>query len=140
MAIDADTIEAYFKQLDWPFTRRDEHNWATGYKGEVYTFNFYVRTTDTWLYVYVPFQVTVKPEARNNLYEHLLRLNQKINMAKFMLDDDDDVGLTVEIANISLQAGEFEDALRACCIYADENYIELMTPATNPNAVSSLKP
>ena len=140
MATDAATIESYFEQLDWPFTRRDEHNWATGYKGEVYTFNFYVRTTDTWLYVYVPFQVNVKPEARSNFLEHVLRLNHRINMAKFMLDDDDDVGLTVEMPSTDLQVGEFEDALRAVCIYADENYVELMNLATNPNAVSSLKP
>ena len=72
--------------------------------------------------------------------EHLLRLNHRINMAKFMLDDDDDVGLTVEMPIFDLQVGEFEDALRACCIYADENYVELMNLATNPNAVSSLKP
>ena len=46
MAVSTETIEAYFKQLDWPFQRRDEHNWSTGFKGDTYEFNFYVRTTD----------------------------------------------------------------------------------------------
>ena len=32
MAIDMATIESYFQKLDWPFTRKDEHNWVTGYK------------------------------------------------------------------------------------------------------------
>src|SRR3954471_13833627 len=141
MAIDAETIESYFKQLDWPFQRKDEHNWSTGYKGDVYTFTFFVRTTDDWLYVYVPFnQVRINPAARNNLNEHLLRLNYRRSMTKFMVDDDDDVGLTVEIPYANLQVEEFNDALLACCTYADGNYVELMNIATNPNAVSSLKP
>ena len=140
MAVSAETIAGYFKQLDWPFQQRDDHNWSTGFKGDNYEFNFYVRTTDDWLYVYAPFPVKINAAATANLYEHLLRLNYNMNMAKFMLDDDSDIGLTVEIPNGDLQVGEFEDALRAVCIYMDRNYVELVRLATDPKAVSSLKP
>jgi hypothetical protein len=57
-----------------------------------------------------------------------------------MLDNEDDMILTVELPNAALQVGEFEDALRAICVYADENYVELVRLATDPSAVSSLKP
>jgi len=139
MAVESATIESYFNQLEWPFERIDDKNWQTGYKGEVFTFNFYVRTDEHWLYVYVPFPVKISPAARANVCEHLMRLNYKINMAKFMLDNDGDVGLTAEVPNDKLPLGLFEDALRAVCFYMDENYAELVTLATNPDAVSSVK-
>ena len=92
------------------------------------------------MYIYASFPVKVNDAATSNLHEHLLRLNYNMNMAKFMLDDDNDIGLTVEIPNSDLQVGEFEDALRAVCIYMDRNYVELVRLATDPKAVSSLKP
>jgi hypothetical protein len=125
MAIDADTVESYFAQLDWPFVRRDEHNWVTRYQGDAQAITLQVRTTDSWLYVYVPFEVKVQPVVRARFQDHLLRLNHRINLAKFMLDDDGDVGLTVELPCTDLRLGQFEDALRACCVYADEHFAEL---------------
>ena len=137
-AISAETVEDYFKQLDWPFQRNDEHNWATGYKGDNAEFRFYVRTTDSWFYVLAPFPIKVQPAAANNLYKHLLRLNYNMSMAKFSLDSDEDLILSVELPNDNMQLGEFRDALQAVCYYMDGNYAELVKLATDPNAQSSL--
>ena len=84
MAIAAATIDDFFKQLAWPNEKKDDHNWVTGFKGDNYTFNFSIRTTDTWLYVYAPFPIKVKPEARANLYEHLLRLNKRVTGSRLL--------------------------------------------------------
>lgn len=140
MAITPETVEDYLKQIDWKATRQDDHNWSTGFRGDNATFTFYIRTTDFWIYFYLPFPVKIQPAARAGVVEHLLRLNYQITMAKFLLDNDDDIGLTVELPNAALQVAEFEDAIRALCVYADENYVELVRLATDPSAVSSLKP
>lgn len=139
MAVEGKLIEEYFQKLEWPFEKMDDHNWQSGYKGETFTFNFFVRTDENWLYVYAPFPVKIKAEARANMYEHLMRLNYRINMAKFMLDNDGDVGLTVEVPNENMQLSLFEDALRAVCFYMDDSYAELVNLATNAKAESSLK-
>ena len=131
-------IENYFQQLEWPYEQHDEQTWVSGYKGEAYTFSFYVRIDEYWLYVYTPFPANVKVDTRENVLEHLMRLNHRINMAKFVLDDDGEIGLAVEVPNENLSIALFEDALQAVCIYMDENYAELVNLATNPNAVSSL--
>jgi hypothetical protein len=140
MAIAPETVDDFLKQVDWKAVRQDDHNWSTGFRGDNATFNFHIRTTDVWIYFALPFPVKVQPAARANFIEHVLRLNYQMSMAKFMLDNDDDVILTVELPNAALQVGEFEDALRAICVYADENYVELVRLATDPSAVSSLKP
>ena len=105
MAVEGKLIEEYFQKLEWPFEKVDDHNWQSGYKGETFTFNFFVRTDENWLYVYAPFPVKIKADARANMYEHLMRLNYRINMAKFMLDNDGDVGLTAEVPNEGLSDG-----------------------------------
>jgi hypothetical protein len=138
--ISAETVASYFKELDWPFQAQDEHNWSTGYKGDNVTFNFQVRTTDSWLYVLAPFPIKIQAAAANNMYKHLLRLNYNMSMAKFSLDTDEDLILSVELPNDNLQLGEFRDALQAACYYMDENYAELVKLATDPTAQSSLAP
>jgi hypothetical protein len=140
MAITPETVEDYLKQIDWKATRQDDQNWSTGFRGDNATFTFNIRITDFWIYFYLPFPVKIQPATRANVIEHLLRLNYQISMAKFLLDSDGDIGLTVELPNSALQVAEFEDAIRAICVYADENYVELVRLATDPSAVSSLKP
>jgi len=140
MAIAPETVDDFLKQMDWKATRADDNNWSTGFRGDNATFTFHIRTTDAWIYFSLPFPVKIQPAARANIIEHLLRLNYRMSMAKFMLDNDDDLVLTVELPNSRLQVGEFEDAIRAICVYADENYIELVRLATDPSVVSSLKP
>lgn len=137
-AITAETIESYFKQLEWLFEQKDDHNWSTGYKGENVEFPFYIRTSGSWLYVLAPFPIKIQAAAANNMYKHLLRLNYQMSMAKFSLDTDEELILSVELPNDNLQLGEFRDALQAVCYYMDENYVELVKLATDPTAQSSL--
>ena len=63
------------------------------------------------------------------LYRHLLRLNREMNMAKFAIDDDADVVLTVELPTENLDESEFKDALDALSYYADRHYVEVLNLA-----------
>ena len=55
------------------------------------------------------------------LYRHLLRLNREINLAKFAIDDDDDVVLTVELPTEEARYVSMKDALEALAYYADRH-------------------
>ena len=110
--ISAETIDSYFEQLDWPFDREDEHNWTTGYQGENATFPVFVHSDEFWLFVYAPLPVEIHPATMGMFYQHLLVLSHAFNLAKFTLDDGDQLGIAAELPNDGLQSSAFELALQ----------------------------
>lgn len=126
--VSPETIEEYLRRDEWPFERVDEHTWRSGFRGETNSFRFFIRLTENWVFfTIVPFVVAPRSEACElNLYRHLLRLNRQVNLAKFALDEDDDVVLTVEFPTESFDFSEFKDALDALSYYADKNYLEIL--------------
>src|SRR6185369_11692019 len=106
MATTAEQIDEYFHKLDWPFTKREETLWESGYVGESYRVRFVVRLTDRWLYVNALLPAKIRPDCRVNLYEHLLRLNYVLNGVKLYLDADDDVTLAMEMLSGDLSVDE----------------------------------
>ena len=91
--------------------------------------------------VIAPFVLKPKdPECERRLYRHLLRLNYEINMAKFTVDPDGDITLTVELPTENLDYSEFADAINALSYYADEHYLEILNLAQDPTARSRFEP
>jgi hypothetical protein len=140
MATTPEQIEDYFKQLDWPFVKKEEKLWDSGYNGNNLRFRFYVRLTDNWLYVTWLFPIAIHDDCRANLYEHVLRMCYTMNGAKVMLDNDNDLTLTIEYPAANVQVEEFESALRGVCWNVDQFFLEMTRLATDPTAVSSLHP
>ncbi len=139
MSVTTETIEAYFEQYGWSYDRPSENRFLTGFKSDVTdSFAIYVTLTPNWVYfVIAPFvDAPQTPACARKLYKHLLRLCQEINMAKFSIDSDGDVTLTVELPESSLNYSEFSDALSALSYYADEHYLDVHALATDPMAVS----
>lgn len=140
MTVTAETIESYFEQYEWSFDRLDETHFLTGFNSDVIdTFSIYITLATNWVYFaiapFVPAPEDARCEAK--LYAHLLRLCQQINMAKFAVDSDGDVILTVELPRESLDYSEFSDALGALSHYADMTYEGVLALATDPDAVSA---
>jgi hypothetical protein len=127
----ATRVEEFLTKDGWPFERVDDHTWRSGFRGDVNSFRFFVRLTDNWIFfTIVPFVVAPKSEASAlALYRHLLRLNREINMAKFAIDDDADVVLTVELPTENIDESEFKDALDALSYYADKHYLDVLNLA-----------
>ena len=127
----AERVEEYLAKDGWPFERVDGHTWRSGFRGDVNSFRFFVRLTDNWIFfTIVPFVVGPKLEAAElRMYRHLLKLNREINMAKFAIDDDADVVLTVELPTENLDESEFKDALDALSYYADKHYLDVLNHA-----------
>ena len=124
-------VEELLNADGWPFERIDENTWRSGFRGDVNSFRFFVRLTENWIFfTIVPFVVAPKnQECALQLYRHLLRLNREMNMAKFAIDDDADVVLTVELPTENLDESEFKDALDALSYYADRHYVEVLNLA-----------
>ena len=142
MAIDAETIESYFEQYGWGFERLDETHFMTAFKSEVIdSFPVYITLSPNWVYFAVaPFvQAPGEAACEHKLNGHLLRLCQQINMAKFSIDTDGDVILSVELPREHLDYSEFSDALGALSYYADQHYETVLALSTDPNAVSGFE-
>jgi hypothetical protein len=128
-----ETVEDFLQRDGWYFERVPDGNvptWRSGFRGEVAPFRFYVRLTDNWVFFIIsPFVLTGKAAATPELYRRLLRLNQDMTLAKFALDNDEDVVLTVEFPTESIDYSEFKDALDVLAYYADRHYLEVLNLA-----------
>jgi hypothetical protein len=145
MPLTPETIDGFFQQYGWTYQRdmQDAPDvWNTGWRGDAASFRMFIKLTDNWIYFTIsPFVVAPKkPECKEKLYYHLLRLNRDVNMAKFCIDNDGDVVLTVELPCTDLDYNEFSDAIGALCYYADDTYVEMLNLATTPNAASRYDP
>jgi hypothetical protein len=138
LGIATETIDSFFEQYGWTFEKSGEDLWFTGFRGDVSNYRIFIKVTEHWAYFTIaPFVVAPKDEdCTRRLNWHLLRLNRDINMAKFCLDADGDVVLTVEMPTESLDYGQFSEALGALSYYADDSYLEVLNLAKTPNAPS----
>jgi hypothetical protein len=132
MSITFARVEELLTKDGWPCERADEQTLRSGFKGDKSEFPFYVRLSENWIFfTIVPFVATPKGERQAlSLYRHLLKLNRDMNLAKFALDDDGDVALSVELPTENLDDSEFKDALDALCFYADRHYLDVSKLAT----------
>jgi hypothetical protein len=124
-------VEEFLTRDGWPFERIDENTWRSGFRGDTCSFRFFIRLAENWIFfTIVPFVVASKrAPSEGKLHRRLLELNREINMAKFALDDDDDVVLTVELPSEGLAFSDFKDALDALSFYADRYYLEVLSLA-----------
>ena len=141
MALTAETLEAYFEQYGWTYQQIDETSFRTVFRGDVSSFTIHIRIAGDWVYFSIaPFVVSPQDvECERKLYKHLLTLNHEMNMAKFTVDSDGDVILTVELPTENLNYNEFSDALGALAYYADDNYAQVFVLAHVPEAHPSFE-
>jgi len=138
MAATPETLAEFFGQYGWAFQQTGESGFVTWFRGDVSTFRISVNVTKDWVFFAIsPFVVAPKePECERKLYKHLLQLNHEMNMAKFTIDEDGDVILTVEFPSENLDYSEFSDALSALSYHADDNYAKVFVLAHVPEAQS----
>lgn len=138
MAAAEPTIHEYFKKYGWQYEYDDRTTtWVTGFRGETSNFRVLVHLTENWLYFIIsPFVNAPRAGAcEQRLQQYLLRLNHTINMAKFSVDKDGDVVLTVELPTENLSYSQFCDGLNALSYYADEYYLDAVNLARDPTYV-----
>ena len=117
----ADAISAFFDTYGWHFERREPAVFRTGFLGETGQYDIWLRVTDAWVYFAIsPYVPRSDDRAHGEgVLEALLRANHELNLAKFAVDEDGDVLLSVELPLEGFGYTQFSDALTALSHYAD---------------------
>ncbi|MFK7991461.1 MAG: YbjN domain-containing protein [Sandaracinaceae bacterium] len=126
--LDSDTVRTLLEAGGWPCDRISEDTWRSHFRGRNASFPFFVRLDPAGYvcFAIVPFVKSPEEQPRSEkLYARLLELNQSLLMAKFSIDDDLDVVLSVEYPSNELDRSEFDDALDVLSYYADRHFEEL---------------
>jgi hypothetical protein len=79
----------------------------------------------------IPFARLPVEEAGDALAERLLVLNREMNMAKFSVDEDGDVILSVEYPLAELDPSEVRDAVDVLSFYAEKYWPEVEAGAAS---------
>ncbi len=141
MALTPEHIEEFFAQREMPFTRlEDDTIWYAEFQAEGERFEFFVNLDEKegWVYFTInPFVPTPDPGCVDNLSRHLARLNFDVTLAKFVLDEEGDVALTVELPTEDMTYTHFVAALKALTSAAGEHHDELWTLSQDTTAISS---
>jgi len=116
-----DELPTFFDRYGWRFERHDQTTFLTGFSGESGRFEIVVRL----MAPYVSFTINPflkKPEDHplpSSIHSLILRTNGALNMAKFALDLDGDVSLSVVLPTDGFSYSHFADAMTALSVYAD---------------------
>lgn len=117
----ADAIAAWFDSYGWKYVRQDPSVFRTAFTGDTGRYDIWLKVTDTWVYFSINPYVR-KPDGRDHgesTLQLVLRANHEVNLAKFAVDDDGDVLLSVELPAEGFCYAHFCDALTALSHYAD---------------------
>jgi hypothetical protein len=128
LTLDPANIERILRSGGWPCDRIAPDTWRSHIRTRRASFPFFVKL-DPAGYVclaIVPFLRSPEEQPKcDKLYRKLLDLNQSLLMAKFSIDDDLDIVLSVEYPTASIDESEVADALDTRSYYADRHYDEL---------------
>jgi hypothetical protein len=127
----ADELPGYFDLYGWRYERRDPQIFRTGFSGDSGSYDIWVRVADpVIIFIITPYALRpttpdkdgddVQRPAGATLLRALLTANHELNLAKFGIDDDGDLCLSVEMPSEGFSYTHFSDALTALSHYADE--------------------
>jgi len=117
----AEDLGPFFESYGWKYERREPSIFRTGFVGETGPYDIWLKVTESWVYFainpYVP-----KPNRGHGsgTLHTVLKANHELNLAKFAVDDDGDVLLSVEMPSEGFCYTHFADALTALAHYADD--------------------
>jgi hypothetical protein len=118
-----DQLEAFLKKRDWTTTRLAAATIRTSFKAPRGTMYPLVATHEgEWVKLAVVPLGRLPPDLvkAENLYGQLLRWNGELMFARFSLDEDGDVILSVEFPVDDLDESEIGDALDVLTFYANK--------------------
>jgi hypothetical protein len=124
-------ILEYLQANQWPVERLSGNSARSRFAGKTRSFPFFVHADTTYLTLLcVPYARLPGEESRANaLMDRLLGINRELMLAKFAVDDDGDVVLSVEYPLGDLQASELRDALNVLSFYAEKHWDEVASMA-----------
>jgi hypothetical protein len=126
-----DEIGACLAADGWPVEAMSDTLMRSRFRGKTRIFPLLVYVADAFVtFAVLPYaHAPEDAEDADELLRKLLRFNRKMNLAKFSIDEDDDIVLSVEYRLADLDPSEVRDALAVISSYADEYQAEVETLA-----------
>lgn len=139
MSMNADRLDSFFIQMEWPFERLDDTLWRTAYQGDLQLHQVFV-SLDEEHWVSLRSMVSKAPAegCRPAVHEHLLRLNSLIPLTKFCVMENGDVFALVDLPTHDLHFTDFRTALHTLINHVDAYDNEILSLCQNPGETSSL--
>jgi hypothetical protein len=124
---DVAKIEGHLKELGWPVIALTPGTWRSSFRGKAGVFPLVIQVDDGWcrLMVLPIVRLPSDPDKAEKLYFKLLKLNGELLLARFSLDEDGDVILSVELPVSDLDPSEIRDALDVLSVYSERHQGEL---------------
>jgi hypothetical protein len=142
LKLDDATVQSLFAEGGWTCERIGPDTWRTQFRSRRAQFPVLVRVGEGdgtpegagfVTFAIIPYlRSPEEPALAARLYARLLELNHRLMMAKYSIDDDLDVVLTVEYPTAEIDRSEFSDALNALGYYADLHHEELRALVAAP--------
>jgi hypothetical protein len=129
-----DKIINFLKADNWIFDQLNNNLIAVTFQGNYFLANIFISIDkEKVLFGILPYIETVQNECSVQLNKILLQINYKINFAKFCLDDENNVGLVLELNGNDLHQSEFLESLKLLILIADQFYQPLHIIAVDPS-------
>lgn len=121
-------VRACLQKDGWPIEEVSENTIRSRFRGGDRIFPVFIHMEPEYVtFAVIPFVKLPKElEIAQGVVERLLRLNRDMNMAKFSVDEDDDVVLSVEYRLEELDPSEVRDAVDVLSFYAEKYRAEVL--------------
>jgi len=136
-----DEVVDYMRADHWPIEPLQELTFRTSFRAQLRSFPFFVHVDGSHIILAAVPYVRIPSDgvSADQLMDRLLHMNREMNLAKFSVDDDGDVVLSVEWPMAELDPSELRDALDVLTYYANDFWPEIAKLAGEPE-VKPTKP
>jgi hypothetical protein len=124
-----DDVRTWLEKDGWPVEVISEVTIRSRFRGAGRVFPLFVYREPLFItFAVIPFaHLPEDPDGADDLMKRLLKLNREINMAKFSIDEDGDVVLSVEYRIENLDESEVRDAVDVLAFYAEKHHAEVLS-------------
>jgi|HubBroStandDraft_6_1064221.scaffolds.fasta_scaffold157124_2 hypothetical protein len=119
-------VRACLEGDGWPVDLLSDVTMRSRFRCGERIFPLFVHLEDAYMtFAVIPFARLPIDEAGDFMADRLLALNREMNMAKFSVDEDGDVVLSVEYPLADLDPSEVRDAVDVLSFYAEKYRVEV---------------
>lgn len=121
-----DEVRGCLENDGWPVDVVSDVTMRSRFRCSGRIFPVFVHMETTYVtFAVIPFAKLPEDEAGDGMAERLLTLNREMNLAKFSVDEDGDVVLSVEYPISDLDPSEVRDAIDVLSFYAEKYHAEV---------------
>ena len=122
-----DEIQSCLREDGWPLEGLSENTVRSRFRGNDHVFPLFIHADDLFVtFAVIPYIKGFEDlDVAEDLLRRLLQLNREVNMARFSIDGDGDVILSVEYKLQDLDPSEVRDAVDVLSFYAEKHHGEL---------------